>query len=287
MFNQVDVLLYLACLHNDTVQAESLLAKGANPNAKLLFNWTPLHGAASGGNDQAAKIMIEAGAEIDAMDEIKPGITMNTIRKDGTPEMDRLREVDWSITRNCLSSWNCCGTPLHVAAGKGAYKVLMLLLGHGADVNLKNGYGQTSLHLGATDPSKTIVEVLLENGADLKAKDDRGRTPLDAAVDCELPETIQFLVSRGCSLRMEEKPPASTVKTFEDLDNFLRVLFDEKFVYPLVRNIPPYQGSLEEYLRSLWSAILERRDQVVSYSLMAELFQAALAGADPGTGANL
>ena len=102
----------------------------------------PLHWACDRGNTEIAKLLIEYGADVNAI-----GI--------GT-------------------------SPLHWACHRGNTEMAKLLIEHGADVNASE-YGRTQLHRAIDMCEREIVKLLIEYGADVNAKDESGWTPLDIA----------------------------------------------------------------------------------------------------------
>ena len=50
-----------------------------------------------------------------------------------------------------------------------------------AEVNAKDGNGQTPLHVAARNNSLEVAELLISSGAEVNAKDNRGETPLHLA----------------------------------------------------------------------------------------------------------
>ena len=62
-----------------------------------------------------------------------------------------------------------------------AITVVNLLLDAGADIALRDSFGQTALHGAAFRGWSELVRTLVARGADLDAADDDGHTPLDAA----------------------------------------------------------------------------------------------------------
>lgn len=70
------------------------------------------------------------------------------------------------------------GAPLHLAADGGSIEVVAALLRAGADPSAKDKSGWTPLHYAAFDGHAEIVTTLLDAGADATAKDKLGRTPI-------------------------------------------------------------------------------------------------------------
>ena len=73
-----------------------------------------------------------------------------------------------------LNNPNYCGkTALHSLAGNGHTETVRLLVGLGADINVKDNSGETALHCAAKNGNLSIVRMLVERGATL---DKRGFT---------------------------------------------------------------------------------------------------------------
>ena len=111
--------------------------------------FTALHYAAYFGQEDAAKVLLERGAEADLV---------------ARHESIRV-------------------TPLHSAAAGGHGGIVKLLLEHGADPNATQDGGFTPLHSAARKDDRESVEALLEAGADPGRANDEGRTPADLAGD--------------------------------------------------------------------------------------------------------
>ncbi|MGB6121019.1 MAG: ankyrin repeat domain-containing protein [Bacteroidota bacterium] len=100
---------------------------------------TPLITAAFLGKTEAAKILIDAGADLN------------------------YQNVDGS-------------TALHTAAAFGKTEVAKILIDAGTDLNLQNNEGSTALHTAAFFCRVEIVEALLEKGADKTIENKTGQT---------------------------------------------------------------------------------------------------------------
>lgn len=72
-------------------------------------------------------------------------------------------------------------TPLYVAAKCGRASVCEMLLRHGADVNTRQGTGDTALHIAARWGHSACVDVLLWNGADPLLLNSSGVTAMECA----------------------------------------------------------------------------------------------------------
>ena len=84
-------------------------------------------------------------------------------------------DVDWD-------SPDGGNTPLHFAFRYSRDPaVFIVLLEAGADVEARNGHGQTPLHLAVQGKKPAVVSELVEAGADLNARDRDGNTPLHAS----------------------------------------------------------------------------------------------------------
>lgn len=137
-----------------------LMKNGADPlSQQNHWKFSPLHYAARGGHEEAVRLLLDAGAQVNSKD------------------------IFGRI-------------PLHLAHEK---SVVALLLDHGADVNARDDKGWTCLHWAASSRqaySLETIRLLLEKGADSKLKDLEGKTAADLARDSEKPELTNLLDNR-------------------------------------------------------------------------------------------
>ena len=119
-----------------------------------------LHDAASRNDYEAAAVLLNQGADVNAKDKYGE-------------------------------------TPLHSAASNNAREIAEFLLKQGADVNAKGNYGNTPLHWAASNNAAETAEVLLKRGADANAKNDTGITPMRIAAWKDAAETAEVLRRYG------------------------------------------------------------------------------------------
>lgn len=104
--------------------------------------FTALHFACFFGQPEAARLLIEAGASVDA------------------------------VAANPMQVM-----PLHSAASSRNLEAARLLLEHGAPVNARQHGGWVALHAAAGNGDRPMVDLLLQHHADPKLANDEGKTP--------------------------------------------------------------------------------------------------------------
>jgi ankyrin repeat protein len=160
-----------AAMRGDTARVRLLLKQGADVNAAQGDGMTALHWAASRGDVDQTRMLVYAGARLEAM------------------------------TRNGNY------TPLHLAARTGRVAVVRALLDAGANVNAKTtSGGALPLHLAAAQGSAEAVTALLDKGAAVDARDGAwDQTPLMWAAAYNRVAALETLIKRGASLAAASK----------------------------------------------------------------------------------
>jgi len=153
--------LMKAVRKDDASQVNALIAQGANVDELDPNGDAPLVMAAYLGHTAVVTLLLEAGADVTAVD---PGMK---------------------------------ATALHAAAYAGRTESAALLIQHGIDINKqgpKNGY--TALHDAIWENNIDTARVILEAGADLTLKAHSGETPLDFAKSKHRREIVAMIEAR-------------------------------------------------------------------------------------------
>jgi ankyrin repeat protein len=143
---------------DDVERVTSLLAGGAPVDGRTADGFTPLQLAAYFGATAAARLLIAAGADVDAVAD-------NPMR---------IR-------------------PLHAAAAGRHTAVALALIAAGADVNGPQQHGWTPLHTAAHNGDAVLVDALIGAGALVEATNDDGNTARSLAVAADHPEMARLL----------------------------------------------------------------------------------------------
>ena len=130
-------------------------------NTKHKWGRNPLHLASRWNRVEIAKILIEAGANLEAKED------------NGD-------------------------TPLHWASDSGSIGTVELLIEKGANVDAKSdSWGFTPLHYASANDRVEVAKLLIDAGANVDAKSNKGRTPLHFANSCSSDDIINLLIEAG------------------------------------------------------------------------------------------
>ena len=172
-----------AAMRGDQGSVRALLQQGADVNAAQGDGMTALHWAADRGDLEMARMLVYAGAGLEAV--------------------TRMAEY----------------TPLHLASRAGHGAVVRALLEAGSDPAAPTGSGgATALHLAAAAGDAEAVAALIEHGADVDAREQRAeQTPLIFAAAQNRVEAIRALIAGGADPSL-----ATTVVDMVELEESLR-----------------------------------------------------------------
>jgi ankyrin repeat protein len=154
--------LMKAVQKNDAARVKTLIAEGANVDELDPNGDAPLVMAAYLGHADIVQMLLEAGADLTAVD---PGMK---------------------------------ATALHAAAYAGRTEAARLLIRYGIDIDKqgpKNGY--TALHDAIWQNNVETARVIIDAGADLTLRSHSGETPLDFARARHRTEIVAMIEARS------------------------------------------------------------------------------------------
>jgi ankyrin repeat protein len=175
--------LHEAAAKGDTAEIEKLIKEGEKPNIQDSRSRTPLHVAAYLKQYDAARALLKAGAnpnalEIDRYDIVTIASVANDI------EMLKLALAGGASAKNITSRYD--GTALIAAAHAGHPEVVKILIDAKAPLNHVNNLGWTALMEAVVlgNGGRNYVEIvrsLVDANADVNIADRQGGTPLQHA----------------------------------------------------------------------------------------------------------
>lgn len=187
-------------------EVKRLIEAGADVNAIDRFGSCPLHDAAEFGQDEVCHALLGSGANVNAV-----GVE--------------------------------CQSPLHYAARGGNPNTISLLVDAGANANAVNEYGATPLvmairrHASDDDSIKErllVCEALIDAGADPKMMTGEHQiTPLNCAVNsiCCDHDLVRLLVHRGAELNeVDESPLGLAVQSYNQAQSELKTSTESHFI---------------------------------------------------------
>jgi len=187
-------LLIEAARNNVDYAVSFLLKHGAKVNAKT--DLTPVHAAASEGNQRIVENLLQHGAEISARTDMNETPLHKAASGGHRTVVEFLLQHGAEI--NARADWN--ETPLFKAAGLGDHIIVEILLQHGAEISARKYRNETPLHEASSGGHHTVVEVLLQHGAEISARTYRNKTPLHKAAERGHHAVVEILLHHGADI---------------------------------------------------------------------------------------
>lgn len=178
------------------VAADLKAARGDPQRLRALLDrrspagYTSLHEAARWGHEDAARLLLEAGADGNAQ-TTGGGDGWTALHLCAYPDSSCVYSGHEGVARLLLEEAGADPdarddlgmAPLHHAAKEGHEVIARLLLEAGADRDAQSESGRTPLHLAALFGREAVAQLLLDAGADKDTRDNNGATPLALAME--------------------------------------------------------------------------------------------------------
>lgn len=206
---QGNTALQVSAWNGHIAVVEILLQQAAEIDSRGSTDAAPLMMAASKGETDVVRLLLEWGAELGAASANSvSGSTAVAQALYGQHTATARVLLERGADANARFNQSFEGTLLHAAARYSDWTCptpnIDLLLEKGADLEAKDSHGQTPLVVGVEYQKVPTVQHLLERGADVETKDSRGQTPLMVAVQIPRLETVSLLLERGADLEAKD-----------------------------------------------------------------------------------
>jgi uncharacterized protein len=185
--------------------AKLLLEHGADPTIANELGQNALFTAAIGGHVQLMELMLQHGRLKISSSTNNTGATLLTAAAD----MGHTAAAIWLLQQQHMpvDDTDCEGmTALHFAARSGLAAMLTLLLQHGADIHKRSNHGQSALDLAAGQGFAQCVQTLITADASIVQKtDSTGVTAMHWAEVFEHADVVQVLLNNGAAAVINSK----------------------------------------------------------------------------------
>ena len=251
--DQIAPLMH-AVSHGFQSIVEILLANGAQVDSTTA-GWTALHRAADMVNLPIAKLLLIAGADMEARSPKQYIPKKHPLARMNSADLDEYDEVDaseadmgWTAlsraslhghepTVRLLVDQNADiearspsnGTPLTCAAEGNHEAIVDFLLMRGANVNTEDEFGWKPLHRALVNRGgERVAQMLLTHGAQLDARDNYRKTPLHHGVEKGNDGMVAFLLQAGADYEARDIAERTPLQTAIDSrrENMVRILLE-------------------------------------------------------------
>ena len=192
--------LMLAATKNATDVAKLLIKAGADVNAKDEDDRSALIYAADDNAIELAQLLIKSGADMNAKDRYDRTALMKAAVKN---ELDFARLLIKSGAD--VNARDEDDETALMKAARFSEDMTKLLIAEKADVNAKNNINQTALMFAVKYNAVDIAKMLIKEGVDINAKDWQGETALMYAAKRNQIENLKFLLEAGADMYAKDK----------------------------------------------------------------------------------
>jgi hypothetical protein len=179
-------------------QIKSLIAKGADINARNKYQRTPLHSASSKGDKKTVELLLSKRANVNAKSKHKQGSRTPLFEAMTSPTAGRKEVVKLLVAKGAKVSG------FHFAAYMGDMQQIEQYLQEGIDVNMPGECNSTALHAASESGEKNIVEFLTSKGALVDPKDAFSMTPLFYAACNNYQDIVDLLLADGADVNAKD-----------------------------------------------------------------------------------
>jgi len=193
--------LHEAAVDGDVTRVKELLEAGAEVNAKDELGITPLYEAVTFNKVDVARSLVEYGAKVNSKDKWGNTPLMSALYNGACEAAEFLVNKGASLDPQYQNDEGFL--LLHAASHGGCCNFVSSLIDKGADVNTQTVAGATPLYMASQKGYKNVCELLFSAGADVNLKGVVG-APLHAAARSGNYETVKFLFNKGAKVNVRD-----------------------------------------------------------------------------------
>jgi ankyrin repeat protein len=191
--------LYYAALCGFRDLVEHLIVTySGDINTRGGYHATPLRAAIVKGNVEVMKLLLEHGADVDAVG--REGFTLLYEASRRLEILSLLLDHHADVNHQDKFGW----TALLRASFEGELEVARVLLRHGAATDTADTEGFTPLLMASQSGDLGIVHLLLESGTAVDLQNNVGWTPLMSASQWGHPDVVHALLQNGASVDIQD-----------------------------------------------------------------------------------
>ena len=206
-----DTVLTHAVKTQNIPAVQSLVNAGADPNQANKKGITPISAAAHKGNTVIMKILIDAGATVNALKS--PGSGSTPLIQ--AAHFGHVEAVRILVKHNAVADFaNSKGTTaLMRASQEGHVEICTILIKAEADVNRKNNEGMNALMLASQRGHADMATLLINSGACMDEQTSQGSTALMLACKRGHGEVVKVLVQMGAEIFVRDSKGRTAYET--------------------------------------------------------------------------
>lgn len=188
-----------------------ILTRTIDVNIKNRYGYSLLHLACDKGNEEMAKLLIIAGADVNSKDGTQLKI-LDSFKSYGETPLHRATAINnLTLTKmlieagakpNCFDYYH--STPVHYACKHLNLELLKYLYDHGAKLTTRDDDGCEPLLHCVCPGGELLIEFLLSKGADINCKTNTGETPLHRATKIGSKELVTLLANHKADINIQD-----------------------------------------------------------------------------------
>lgn len=187
--------LFFAVSTNNIESVKALIDERSDFNAIDKFNLTPVFIAEKNGHFPVLKFLVDAGCDVSVKNSQGKSLLMLCCGKKSSSQLIKFLVNEKGCDVNAVD--NDGNSALHIAIENFQLETAKVLIQLGANLQIRNGLGETPVFVAARSPSYPFVKYFFENFTfDLNAPRNDGMTPLHLLLSFgfDYYDTLKYLV---------------------------------------------------------------------------------------------